>query len=74
MIIHDVNNYIPQTSQLMLAYLRNYPEIKPLYLAIRNLLLSCKMSQPYNSGISSYALFTMLCAYVQSEYAATIIQ
>lgn len=58
----------------MNTYLRQYPEIKPLYFTVKNLLYTCKLSQLHNAGLGSYALLIMVCAFVQNEYSNTILQ
>ena len=51
--------------ELINSYLKQFPQIEPVILAVKNMLRIAKMNNPYKGGLSSYAVVLMIVDYTQ---------
>lgn len=56
-----------ECSQLISYFLGKYPEIKPAFLVLKQLMYVCEFNEPFKRGMNSYGLFLMLVYYYQEQ-------
>lgn len=61
-------NYGPQSAQLVLQYLKEYPYLKYLVYVLKQYILQLNLNEVWTGGISSYSLILMLVCFFQSYY------
>jgi DNA polymerase sigma len=52
---------------LIKSYLKEYSVLKPITLALKAILQSANLHNPYKGGLSSYGLILMVVSYIQSQ-------
>jgi DNA polymerase sigma len=52
--------------ELIKNYLQVYPEAENLVLVLKKFIYESKLFAPYHGGLSSYALFLMIIAFIQN--------
>ena len=57
----------PKNEDVQAQYISLYPQVRPLYLALRPLLHSAGLDDPGTSGINNFAFFLMILAFVQKQ-------
>ena len=57
----------PKNEDVQAQYISLYPQVRPLYLALRPLLHSAGLDDPGTSGINNFAFFLMVLAFVQRQ-------
>ena len=63
--IQDENHFGLKCVELVKNYIKEYKSLKPLVLAIKNILKRANLNDPYKGGISSYGLFLMIVYFLQ---------
>jgi DNA polymerase sigma len=53
---------------LVNSFTSKYPEIKPIFLILKQLMHVCGFSEPFKGGMSSYALFLMVISFYQKKF------
>jgi non-canonical poly(A) RNA polymerase PAPD5/7 len=56
-----------KTVELVKSYMKTYPVLKPIILALKTLLANGNLNNPYTGGLSSYGLILMVVSYIQSK-------
>ena len=56
-----------KTVELVKSYMKTYPVLKPIILALKTLLANGNLNNPYTGGLSSYGLILMIVSYIQSK-------
>ena len=65
--VHVSKHKGKECSQLIGYFLGKYPEIKPVFLVLKQLMYVCEFNEPFKGGIGSYALFLMVVYYYQEQ-------
>ena len=52
---------------LVKSYLKEYPALKPITIALKAILQSANLHNPNKGGLSSYGLILMVVSYIQSQ-------
>ena len=65
--IQDENHFGLKCVELVKNYIEEYKSLKPLVLAIKNILKQANLNDPYKGGISSYGLILMIVFYLQRQ-------
>ena len=63
--IQDENHFGLKCVELVKNYIKEYKSLKPLVLAIKNILKRANLNDPYKGGISSYGLILMIVYFLQ---------
>ena len=63
--IQDENHFGLKCVELVKNYVKEYKSLKPLVLAIKNILKRANLNDPYKGGISSYGLILMIVYFLQ---------
>ena len=63
--IQDENHFGLKCVELVKNYIKEYKSLKPLILAIKNILKRANLNDPYKGGISSYGLILMIVYFLQ---------
>ena len=63
--IQDENHFGLKCVELVKNYIEEYKSLKPLVLAIKNILKRANLNDPYKGGISSYGLILMIVYFLQ---------
>ena len=56
-----------KTVELVKSYMKTYPVLEPIILALKTLLANGNLNNPYTGGLSSYGLILMVVSYIQSK-------
>lgn len=65
--IQDERHFGLKCVELVKKYLNEYDCLKPLVLAIKNILKRANLNDPYKGGISSYGLILMIIYFLQKQ-------
>jgi non-canonical poly(A) RNA polymerase PAPD5/7 len=70
--IQDENHFGLRCVDLVKQYMNKYESLKPLVLALKNILKRANLNDPYKGGISSYGLILMIVYFLQQQAYAGI--
>ena len=56
-----------KTVELVKSYMKTYPVLQPIILALKTLLNNGNLNNPYTGGLSSYGLILMVVSFIQSK-------
>ena len=56
-----------KTVELVKSYMKTYPVLQPIILALKTLLNNGNLNNPYTGGLSSYGLVLMVVSFIQSK-------
>ena len=56
-----------KTVELVKSYMKTYPVLEPIILALKTLLANGNLNNPYTGGLSSYGLILMVVSFIQSK-------
>ena len=70
--IQDENHFGLKCVDLVKSFLGKYESLKPLVLALKNLLKRANLNDPYKGGLSSYGLILMIVYFLQHQSAAGV--
>ena len=70
--IQDEKHFGLKCVDLVKSFLKEYQSLKPLVLAIKNILKQASLNDPYRGGISSYGLIIMIVYFFQKQKASGI--
>ena len=65
--VEDEKHYGLKCVALINSYLKEYPVLKPIVIALRAILHSANLHQPDKGGLSAYGLILMVVSYIQSQ-------
>ena len=65
--IQDDTHFGLKCVELVKKFIEEYKSLKPLVLAIKNILKSANLNDPYKGGISSYGLILMIIFFLQKQ-------
>ena len=65
--IQDEQHFGLKCVELVKSLLKEYQSLKPLVLAIKNILKRANLNDPYKGGISSYGLILMIVFFLQRQ-------
>ena len=70
--IQDEKHFGLRCVDLVKKFMNKYESLKPLVLALKNILKRANLNNPYNGGISSYGLILMIVYFLQQQTYAGI--
>ena len=70
--IQDEKHFGLKCVDLVKQYIIQYECLKPLVLALKNILKRAHLNDPYKGGISSYGLILMIIYFLKRQYSAGI--
>ena len=70
--IQDENHFGLRCVELVKNYIEEYKSLKPLVLAIKNILKKANLNDPYKGGISSYGLILMIVYFLQGQKSSGV--
>ena len=70
--IQDDKHFGLKCVELVKQFINEYKSLKPLVLAIKNILKRANLNDPYKGGISSYGLILMIVFFLQKQKSAGI--
>ena len=70
--IQDEKHFGLKCVDLVKSFLKEYQSLKPLVLAIKNILKQANLNDPYRGGISSYGLILMIVYFFQKQKSSGI--
>ena len=70
--IQDDKHFGLKCVELVKKFIDEYKSLKPLVLAIKNILKSANLNDPYKGGISSYGLILMIIFFLQKQKTSGI--
>ena len=65
--IQDDKHFGLKCVELVKQFINEYKSLKPLVLAIKNILKRANLNDPYKGGISSYGLILMIIFFLQKQ-------
>ena len=65
--IQDEKHFGLKCVELVKKFINDYKSLKPLVLAIKNILKRANLNDPYKGGISSYGLILMIVFFLQKQ-------
>ena len=65
--IQDERHFGLQCVDLVKNFISQYESLKPLVLALKNILKQANLNDPYKGGISSYGLILMIVSFLQTQ-------
>lgn len=65
--IEDSNHFGLRCVILVKTFMTEYEALEPLVLALKNLLKSANLNDPYKGGLSSYGLILMIVSFLQHQ-------
>ena len=65
--IQDEKHFGLKCVELVKKFMNKYDSLKPLVLAIKNMLKIANLNDPYKGGISSYGLILMIVYFLQTQ-------
>lgn len=65
--VQDLKHTGIQCCALVNRIQASYSNIKPIFLILKQLFYLCGYKEPFNGGLSSYALFLMVTSFFQSQ-------
>ena len=69
--IQDEKHFL-KCVDLVKSFLKEYQSLKPLVLAIKNILKQANLNDPYRGGISSYGIILMIVYFFQKQKSSGI--
>ena len=70
--IQDEKHFGLKCVDLVKSFLKEYQSLKPLVLAIKNILKQANLNDPYRGGISSYGIILMIVYFFQKQKSSGI--
>ena len=70
--IQDDKHFGLKCVDLVKQFINDYKSLKPLVLAIKNILKRANLNDPYKGGISSYGLILMIVFFLQKQKSTGI--
>ena len=70
--IQDEKHFGLRCVDLVKQFMNKYESLKPLVLALKNILKRAKLNDPYKGGISSYGLILMIVYFLEQQAYAGI--
>ena len=68
--IQDERHFGLKCVDLVKTFITKYESLKPLVLALKNILKKANLNDPYKGGMSSYALILMIVSFLQKQKKA----
>ena len=65
--IQDEKHFGLKCVDLVNTFIKEYKSLKPIVLAIKNILKQANLNDPYKGGISSYGLILMIVYFFQKQ-------
>lgn len=65
--IQDERHFGLKCVDLVKTFITKYESLKPLVLALKNILKKANLNDPYKGGMSSYALILMIVSFLQKQ-------
>ena len=70
--IQEENHFGLKCVELVKQFMKHYESLKPLVLALKNILKRANLNDPYKGGISSYGLILMIIYFLKQQSFAGI--
>ena len=65
--IQDERHFGLKCVELVKSFISKYESLKPLVLALKNILKKANLNDPYKGGMSSYGLILMIVSFLQKQ-------
>ena len=65
--IDSPHHYCLKELELVKSFIKEYPPLRPLILALEGILYKSKLNGQYKGGLSSYGLILMVVSFIQSQ-------